>query len=390
MPIKTATAKLTMDDLLAESPPKPLDVGDITEAKVLSVAKNEIWLDLGAGGTGLVAKREINPGMNLVAGDTVSASVLDPESYLGYPVLSLKKVAKEKGWDYLQKLMEDGEIITVTPYDANRGGMLVEVEGIRGFLPVSQLTAQHYPRVSNADRDEILQKLNDLKSKQLRVRILDLDRDQNKLIVSEKEALREDTREKLGKLKVGEVVEGMVTGSVDFGIFVTVDGIEGLVHISEISWDRVTNPGNHVKVGEKIKAKIIAIDDDKLSLSIKQLEKDPWLQQSKDLKVGDSVEGTITRITPFGAFIQITPVIEALVHVSELSGESQEMPTDLAVGQKQQFKILDIDPGSRKISLTMKDGKAKAARRQPAKTTAKSPGAAKAVTKPKAPTKATK
>lgn len=350
------SANLTMDDLLAEVPPQTLSAGDVIEAKVLSAGKNEVWLDLGLQGTGLVPRREINHSLKLSPGEAISASVIEPESDLGFTILSLKKVAKEKGWELLQQLMDKGETIEIQPYDANRGGLLVEVEGIRGFLPVSQLTAQHYPRVSNADKDEILQKLNELVKQTLRVRILDLDRDQNKLIVSEKEALREDTQARMAKLKVGDVVEGLVTGTVDFGVFVTVEGIEGLIHISEISWDRVTNPADYVKVGDKVKAKIIAIDEDKLSLSMKQLSEDPWLDQIKKFKEGDKVKGTITRITPFGAFIQITPAIEALVHVSELAADQQDDPkAHFKVGEKREFRVLEIDQEARKISLSMKD-----------------------------------
>jgi small subunit ribosomal protein S1 len=369
MPTKKATASLTMDDLLTEVPPKPLASGDIVEAKVLSATKSEIWLDLGLQGTGRVGRREINPGFEVKSGETVSASVVEPDTDWGFTIMSLKKVAKEKGWDYLSQVMDSGEIITVFPYDANRGGLLVELEGIRGFLPVSQLTAQHYPRVSNADKDEILQRLNELKGKPLRVRIININREENKLIVSEKEALREDTKAKLAKLKIGDVVDGEVTGSVDFGIFVTVDGIEGLVHISEISWDRVTNPSDHVKAGEKIKAKVIAIDDDKLSLSIKQLTEDPWLAQIEEFKVGDKVKGTITRITPFGAFIQITPAIEALVHVSEFGDDKVEAKANFAVGDQHEFRVIDIDKEARKISLSMKpEGEAKAAPKAKAET----------------------
>lgn len=359
MPSKKTT--LTMDDLLAEVPPQVLSVGEVVEAKVISCDKNEVWIDLGFGGVGLVARREISPGLNLQPGDTVSAIVLDPESAEGFPVLSLKKVAKEKGWDRLKALESEKEVITVYPYSANRGGLMVEIEGVRGFLPVSQLTAQHYPRVVGADRDEILQRLNELVKKPLRVRILDLDRDQSKLIVSEKEAVREDTKARLAKIKVGDEVEAEVTGGVDFGIFVTVDGIEGLVHISEISWDRVTNPAELYQPGDKVKAKVIAVEDDKLSLSIKQLTADPWLKEVGKLKVGQSVKGKITRITPFGAFVQLTPAIEALVHVSELTGtaatKAKQAQADLGqhfqVGDIKQFKILDIEPAARKISLTI-------------------------------------
>lgn len=354
--VSKKSSDLTMEDLLAEVPPQTLVAGDIIEAKVLSAGKNEVWLDLGLQGTGLVPRKEINQSVKLKPGESISASVIEPESDLGFTILSLKKVAKEKGWDYLQQQLDKGETIEIKAYDANRGGLLVELEGIRGFLPVSQLTAQHYPRVSNADKDEILQKLNELVKQTLRVRILDLDRDQNKLILSEKEALREDTQARMSKLKVGDVVDGVVTGTVDFGVFVTVDGIEGLIHISEISWDRVTNPGDYVKVGDKIKAKIIAIDEDKLSLSMKQLSEDPWLDQIKQFNVNDSVEGTITRITPFGAFIQITPAIEALVHVSELADDQQQDPkAHFKVGEKRKFRVLEIDHDSRKISLSMKE-----------------------------------
>jgi len=222
--------------------------------------------------------------------------------------------------------MESGEILEISPYDANRGGLLVEYDGVRGFLPVSQLSAEHYPRVGSNDKDEILQRLNSLIGQKLIVRVLDCDRKANKLIFSEKEAIKDGLAERFEKLTVGDSVKGVVTGVVDFGVFVNVDGIEGLVHISEISWERVSNPADYVKVGDNIKAKIIAIDKDRLSLSIKQLSEDPWMKEVDQFKPGDKVEGTITRITPFGAFVQISPAVEALVHVSELSGEDNVDP----------------------------------------------------------------
>lgn len=366
-------APVTMDDLLKESPLKTLEAGDVVEAKIISQSKNEVWLDLGVYGAGLVGKREINPAIDTKAGDTVSASVIDAESDWGFPLLSLKKVSKEKGWERLDEAMESKEILTVYAYDANRGGLLLEVEGIRGFLPVSQLSAEHYPRVTNADKDEILQRLNSLVRQPLKVRILDVDRDQSKLILSEKEAVKEDTKQRLAKIKVGDMVAGEVTGTVDFGIFVTVEGIEGLVHISEISWERVNNPQDLYKIGDKVKAKVIAIDEDKLSLSVKQLSEDPWLKEVKSLKPGGSVKGTITRITPFGAFVQITPAVEALVHISELDDKKSDQ--QLAVGEQHEFKVLEIDTAARKISLTTKSAKKTATK------SAKAPTAAKAATK---------
>jgi small subunit ribosomal protein S1 len=350
---------LSMDQLMAEIEVKVPIVGDIVEGIVLSVEKHEVWLDLGAFGTGVVLGREIeSAARSLEPGDTISASVIDPETAEGYVVLSLRKVAKEKGWEALEERMKTGETFGIVPFDANRGGLLIEVDGIRGFLPVSQLSAENYPRVSGADKDEILHRLNQLVSQTLMVRVLDLDRKQNKLIVSEKAARREMTEGKLADIEVGAEVEGIVTGVVDFGVFVNVDGVEGMVHISEIAWDRVDNPSKYVKVGEKVQAKVIAIDQDKLSLSMKQLSADPWIKESGHFSVGDSVEGTINRITPFGAFVQITPVIEALVHISELSDEHVSDPNDLVkVGEKKQFRVIAIDPAQHKLSLSLKPAK---------------------------------
>ena len=212
-----------------------------------------------------------------------------------------------------------------------------------------------YPRVSGADKDEILHRLNSLVGRTLMVRILDLDRREAKLIVSEKEAQREFTQGKIAEFKVGDKVSGIVTGVVDFGVFVNVDGIEGLVHISEIAWDRVDNPSKYVKVGQEIEAIIIAIDQDKLSLSMKQLSEDPWQKEISSYKVNDEVDGKITRITPFGAFVQVTPVIEALVHISELSDEHVADPKSLVkVGETKKFRVIAIDPDQHKLSLSMK------------------------------------
>lgn len=357
MPTKT----ITMEDLLAGSDITSLSVGDVVEGTVIAVDSHEIWLDLGARGTGLVIGREIDQTDGINVGDSISASVLEPETDNGYAVLSLKKVAKEKGWETLEARLAAGEVFSVKAYDANKGGLLIEEEGIRGFLPVSQLSAENYPRVSGADKDEILHRLSSLVGKPLQVRILDLDRKDNKLIFSEKAARREDTESKVSQMKVGDIVEGVVTGVVDFGIFVNVDGVEGLVHISEIAWDRVANPGKYVKVGEHVQAKIISIDRDKLSLSMKQLLPDPWLEEIAKYKVGDKVDGKITRITPFGAFVQVTPVIEALVHISELSDEHVEDPSSLVkTGETKTFTVIAIDVEAHKLSLSLKTKAAKA------------------------------
>jgi len=347
-----------MDELLAGSDVKELAAGDVVEGTISSVKKHEMWVDLGARGVGVVMRREIGHGQPLEVGSSITVSVIDPEMDEGYALLSMKRAAKDRGWDELQRVFDAQEIVEVTPYDANRGGLLVELEGIRGFLPVSQLAAGHYPRVSGADKDEILQKLNALTNQVLRVRILDVSRKDNKLIFSEKEAVKDDMQARFAELKVGDEVEGIVTGVIDFGAFVNVDGIEGLIHISEISWERVDNPRNYVKVGDTVKAKIIAIDKDRLSLSLKQMSDDPWLSEVKAFKKGDVVEGKITRITPFGAFVQISPSVEALVHVSEMGDDDTIDPEKIfQLNETKKFKVLDIDTENRKIALSLKDTK---------------------------------
>lgn len=352
-----AKAVLTMDDLLAGSEVKHLKTGDMVEGTVTSVKKHEVWVDMGANGVGVIFRREVGTN-SLEEGQSISASVVDPELDEGYALLSMKRAVKDRGWSELQRVFDDQEIVEVIPYDANRGGLLIELEGIRGFLPVSQLSAEHYPRVSDSDKDEILTKINSLVNKALRVRILDVSRKDNKLIFSEKEAVRDDMQSRLSELKVGDIVEGVVTGVIDFGAFVNVDGIEGLVHISEISWERVEDPRKYIKVGENVKAKIIAIDKDRLSLSIKQMSDDPWLSEVKEFKKGETVEGKITRITPFGAFVQLSPSVEALVHVSEMSDdESIDPEAVFKLNEKKKFKVIDIDTDNRKIALSLKDVK---------------------------------
>lgn len=346
---------LTMDELLASSDVKQIETGDVVEGTIASVRKHQVWIDLGPRGVGVVMRREVGHGQALEEGQTVTVSVIDPEMDEGYALLSMRRAAKDRGWDEVQRIFDAGEIVEISPYDANRGGLLVELEGIRGFLPVSQLAAGHYPRVSGADKDEILQKLNQLTGKPIRVRVLDVSRKDNKLIFSEKEAVKDDMQARFAELKVGDVVEGVVTGVIDFGAFVNVDGIEGLIHISEISWERVENPRDYVKVGETVKAKIIAIDKDRLSLSLKQMTEDPWLKEVKSFTKGDVVEGKITRITPFGAFVQLSPSVEALVHVSEMGDDDHIDPEKIfQLNERKKFKVLEIDTEARKISLSLK------------------------------------
>ena len=340
--------KMTMDDLLNGVSAVDVTIGDVIDGKILSVKKNEVLVDLGVRGVGLVPRREIGFGKKYVVGDEVAAAIVDTELDSGYVLLSLRKAAKDRGWDEIQKVVESGKSIEVTPYDANRGGLLIEYEGVRGFMPVSQLSAEHYPRVT--DKDEILKRLRDLIGKPMSAQVIDVDQKANKLIFSEKEAIKDGLVDRLTSLKVGDVVKGIVTGIVDFGAFVNVDGIEGLIHISEISWERIATVAERLKVGDVVEAKIISIDKDRLSLSIKQTTSDPWLSEAAKFHVGDEVEGTITRITPFGAFVQLSPAVEALVHISEL-GDGNNPEKLFQLNEKKKFAVIEIDADNRKISL---------------------------------------
>ena len=340
--------KMTMDDLLNGVSAVDVTIGDVIDGKILSVKKNEVLVDLGVRGVGLVPRREIGFGKKYVVGDEVAAAIVDTELDSGYVLLSLRKAAKDRGWDEIQKVVESGKSIEVTPYDANRGGLLIEYEGVRGFMPVSQLSAEHYPRVT--DKDEILKRLRDLIGKPMSAQVIDVDQKANKLIFSEKEAIKDGLVDRLTSLKVGDVVKGIVTGIVDFGAFVNVDGIEGLIHISEISWERIATVAERLKVGDVVEAKIISIDKDRLSPSIKQTTSDPWLSEAAKFHVGDEVEGTITRITPFGAFVQISPAVEALVHISEL-GDGNNPEKLFQLNEKKKFAVIEIDADNRKISL---------------------------------------
>jgi small subunit ribosomal protein S1 len=357
-PKKTSVAKeMTMEELLAvhEDAIKPLAENDIIEGSVVAVTKAGIWLDLGPHGTGLAVGADAAEAgyKDSLPGDLITASVLMPEMEEGYALLSLKKASREKNWTMLADVRDKGELIKVTPFDANKGGLLIEFEGIKGFMPVSQLSTEHYPRV--ADKDEILNRLSNLVGQELEVSILDVDQKEGKLIFSEKEARKGEMSEAIEGLEIGQTVKGKVTGVVDFGIFMNIDGIEGLVHISEISWDRVEDPKKYAKVGDNIDVVVIGKDQDKISLSLKRLLADPWANEITDIKVGDEIEGEVTRITPFGAFVRVTKSVEALVHISELSDDHIANPSEVVeVGKNYKFKVVSVDVNSHKLALSLK------------------------------------
>ncbi|MSU75914.1 S1 RNA-binding domain-containing protein [Patescibacteria group bacterium] len=345
--------------LLDAAEPPVLQVGEVLDATIIAKSKNEIWVDLGGVATGYVPAREIGDGRSfdsLKEGDAIHASVVNRENDDGYVVLSIKRAARDRTWVDLAALFETKDSFPAKVLEANTGGLLMDVSGVRGFLPVSQLAPEHYPRVSGGDRDLILEKLGKFVNNDLTVQILDFNQTDNKLILSEKLARTKETEANLSKYEVGDVVKGKVTGVVDFGAFVSfAEGLEGLVHISEIDWNRVDDPRQHVKVGDEIEAKIISIEGPKVSLSLKRMKDDPWVKAAEKYKPGQKVKGKIARATPFGAFVELDEDVSGLVHVSELSEEHVENPLDVVkIGDEMEFLVLEIDANAHRIALSVK------------------------------------
>lgn len=332
----------------------PFKQGDVVEVKVLSVSKHRILVDVAGLTTGIVPEREFSvDSADLKIGDKILAYAMVLENSEGYVVLSLRRADRERLWRTLSEKQQEGEQITIKITGANRGGLLANYGGLAGFLPVSQLASTNYPRV-DGNQEEIVRRLKNLVGKNLRVKVLTCDRTTNKLIFSEKAAGDQALEQELEKYKVDDVAEGVISGIVDFGLFVNLGNIEGLVYISEVSWDKVENLNELFKVGEKIKVLVIDKQASRLSLSLKRLQPDPWLDKVSKYKVGQAVEAKIIKITPFGAFVQLEEGIEGLVHISEL-GEKVINPTEVVeVGKNYKFKILAIEPDSHKMNLSLK------------------------------------
>jgi small subunit ribosomal protein S1 len=287
-------------------------------------------------------------------------------------ILSLRDALENQGWKALEDRKGTDEVFGVKVVEANRGGLIVEADGLRGFLPVSQLAPENYPRVGK-DKDEILSRLAKFEGETIMVKVLDLDKNSNKLIFSERIARKNEFDELVSDMKVGDIVEGTVSGIVDFGIFVSLGKLEGLVHISEISWDKVDHPSSFAKVGDKIRVQVIGIEDDKISLSMKRLVEDPWLSVIKGFQVGQEVGGTVTQIMPFGVFVKVEGDVDGLIHISELSADHVVDPsTVVAVGDKVKVKIIDLGADSHRLGLSLKaTGAAKpAAKKEKAEATA--------------------
>ncbi|MFH1171601.1 MAG: S1 RNA-binding domain-containing protein [bacterium] len=347
--------------------PKP---GDVIQGKVLSVSKNEVHLDIEGLTTGVIRGRELfdesGEFSDLKIGGTAQATVLDVENENGEMELSFRQAGHRKAWSELDRVMRAREVVDATVIDANRGGLMVRVGRVVGFLPVSQLTTEHYPRVEGGDKNKILEMLSTFVNERFRVKVIDLNEEEDKLIVSEKAALEEKQKALIAQFHIGDVVDGRVTGVVDFGAFMEFGPkLEGLIHISELAWQRIEDPRDVVKVGDALRAKIIQIDGTKISLSMKRLVEDPWKQAVERYAVGQLVSGKVLKINPFGAFVELDEHIHGLAHISELSPTMIRDPRDaVIVGETYRFKILSIDPKNHRLGLSLKALQEKAAQEE--------------------------
>lgn len=364
-----AVALSPMEELLNQHVVEIPEVGDVIPGTVMFVASSYALIDLGPMGTGIVLGKEMKDGLGpegkLKVGTTVTATLMSYENEDGYIELSIREASYEKSWEDIEHKLTNREVVTTKVADANKGGLMVEVNGIVGFLPVSQLASEHYPRVEDGDKNKILDLLKKLIGQEIQVRILDADRESEKLIVSEKAAQSEKERELINLLKVGDVVEGEVSGVVDFGAFVKfappvrADGkqsgekLEGLVHISELAWQLIDDPREMIKTGDAVTAKIIGIEETRISLSMKALKKDPWDSVLEKYKVGDVVSGKVDKMNHFGAFVYLDKDIHGLAHVSEFQDvyPNRKIEDVFKQGETYTWSILSIEPKSHRMGL---------------------------------------
>ena len=358
---KTATANVqTMNDLLQSGLDiKVLKPGEVVAGKILSVGKNEVYVDIEGYGLGVVRGRELYDDeatlSSLKPGDEVFASVVDIENKDGNIELSFRQAGQERVWSTLQEKMQTKEIVRTKILEANKGGLMVEINNVMGFLPVSQLSTEHYPRVEDGDKNKILSVLNQFVGTMFDVQIITADQNEEKLIVSEKAVFEKDLQDRISKLKIGDIVTGTVSGIVDFGVFVKFGELEGLVHISELAWQRIEHPKDIVKVGQEVKAVVIGLDKGRISLSMKQLEKDPWQDSVKKYQIGQIVKGKVSKIMTFGVFVELDDQIQGLAHLMELSHEEVKSAEDvLKVGDEKEFKIISIEPQEHRLGLSIK------------------------------------
>ncbi len=358
-PAKKAGKKdSVMAKLLGDSPTPP-EVGDLVEGPVIGIDKSSVFIDMHPFGTGIIYGKEFLQASDILRkvsiGDNVAAKVVDRTTNKdGYIELSLKEARQALLWSEAEVAIANKSVIEVPVKEANKGGLIMEWKSIQGFLPASQLKASHYPRVTDGDKDKILNELKKLVGTKLSVSIITADPKEGKLIFSEKDPEKKEKEKIVDKYAVGDVAEGEVTGIVDFGIFVKLeDGLEGLVHISEIEWGLVDDPKALFKVGDKTPVKIIEIKDGKISLSIKALKENPWKSATDKYKKDQEVTGVVIKYNKHGALASIEEGVAGLVHVSEFENE-EELRKTLELGKTYDFKITVFEPKEQKMTLSYK------------------------------------
>ena len=353
-----------------KEPPKTFKRGEIITGNIVKILKGEILVDVGGRAEGVVSGRETKlegEKPTFKEGDEILVYVIKGENELGQIELSIRRTGTARKWFMLTKAETNDEPVTVTVIEANTGGVIVDIGGgLRGFIPTSQLEhSRIYPLggyTNKKDADKELQtKLAELIGQEIEVKVIEIDREKNRVIFSEKKVTNSGELDKraetLVKVKVGDNLEGEITGIAPFGLFVNAEGLEGLVHLSEISWDKVVNPADFHNVGDKVKVQIIGIEDGgkRVAYSIKRLLEDPWDQIVKDYKVGQRVQGEVTKIVDYGAFVRIGDGLNGLVHISELSDKLVRNPEKIVeLGQTYELEIISISKEERHLGLSLK------------------------------------
>jgi len=337
--------------------PNPPEEGDLVDGEVLGFEKARVYIDLSPFGTGIIYGREYLNARDVIknasVGDTITAKVVDKENDEGYIELSLKEARQALIWGEAEELIKSKAKLEIPVKEANKGGLILDWQGIPGFMPASQLSEEHYPRIEDGDKDKILQELRKLVGEKLCVQIINVSPKEGKLIFSEKGITEEDKAEIVEKYSVGDQIGGEVTGIVDFGVFVKIEeGLEGLVHISELDWGLVEDPKKLLNVGDKVKAKIIEITNGKISLSIKSLKENPWKEAEKKYKKDNIVDGVIIKFNKHGALVSVEEGVAGLVHVSEF-GTEEKLREALELGKTYKFKITLFEPKDQKMTLML-------------------------------------
>lgn len=356
-----ASVRLTFMTQMLEDSTNPPSVGDLVEGPVIAVDKKGVFIDLKPYGTGIIFGREYINARDIIrkvnVGDNIAAKVVDMNNADGYIELSLKEAKQAIIWGEAEAAIKAKTVFDAPVLEANKGGLLLSWNGINGFLPASQLKADHYPRVEDGDKDKILEELKKFVGQKLSVVIINASPKEGKLIFSEKNPEQKDKEKIISKYAVGEEVNGTVTGTVDFGVFVKLEeGLEGLVHISEIDWSLVEDPRSIFKVGDKVKVKVIEIKEGKISLSIKALKTNPWKEAEKKYKKDDVVTGVVIKFNKHGALASIEEGVAGLVHVSEFGSEAK-LREKLELGKNYTFKINVFDAKDQKMALGFVDKK---------------------------------